>query len=56
MLQTGGGSDKFDLTDSSLGGAAREYKMYFKEERTQDIRLIFSRILEIKKDRCSSGI
>ena len=30
MLQTVGGSDKFDLTASSLGGAAREYKMYFE--------------------------
>ena len=32
VLQTGGGSDKFDLSASSLGGAAREYKMYFKDE------------------------
>ena len=36
VLQTGGGSDKFDLTASSLGGAAREYKMYFEDERTQE--------------------
>ena len=32
VLQTGGGSNKFDLSASSLGGAAREYKMYFKDE------------------------
>ena len=37
VLQTGGGdSDKFDLSASSLGGAAREYKMYFKDETTQE--------------------
>ena len=36
VLQTGGGSDKFDLTASSLGGVAREYKMYFKDETTQE--------------------
>ena len=37
MLQTGGGgSDKFDLSASSLGGAAREYKVYFKDETTQE--------------------
>ena len=36
VLQTGGGIDKFDLTASSLGGAAREYKMYFKDETTQE--------------------
>ena len=34
-MQTGGGSDKFDLTASSLGGA-RKYKMYFEDERTQE--------------------
>ena len=36
VLQAGGGSDKFDLTTSSLDGAAREYKMYFEHERTQE--------------------
>ena len=36
VMQTGGVSDKFDLTASSLGGAAREYKMYFKDETTQE--------------------
>ena len=36
VLQTGGGSDKFDLTASFLGGAAREYKMYFKDETSQE--------------------
>ena len=36
VLQTGGGSDKFDLTASSLGGELREYKMYFEDETTQE--------------------
>ena len=36
VLQTGGGSDKFDLSASSLGGAAREYKMYFKDETASE--------------------
>ena len=36
MLQTDGGSDKFDLSASSLGGAAREYKMYFEDETSQE--------------------
>ena len=36
MTQIGGGSDKFDLTASSLSGAASEYKMYFKDETTQE--------------------
>ena len=33
VLQTGGGSDKFA---SPLGGVARKYKMYFKDETTQE--------------------
>ena len=32
VVQTGGGSDRFDLSASSIGGAAREYKMYFHEK------------------------
>ena len=36
VLQTGGGSDKFDLSASSLGGAACEYKMYFKDEQASE--------------------
>ena len=36
VLQTGGDSDKFYLIANSLGGAAREYKMYFKDETTQE--------------------
>ena len=36
VLQTGGGSNKFDLSASSLGGAAREYKMYFKDEEASE--------------------
>ena len=38
VLQTGGGGggDRFDLSASSLGGAAREYKMYFRDETTEE--------------------
>ena len=36
VVQTGGGSDRFDLSASSIGGAAREYKMYFKDEKASE--------------------
>ena len=36
VVQTGGGSDRFDLSASSIGGAAREYKMFFKDETTAE--------------------
>ena len=67
VLQTGSGSDKFDLTASSLVGAAREYKIYFKDETTQEWlvdlhdvmtrdALDFLKDIKNKKDRCSNGI